>query len=437
MAVLALGVGLASAGCEDRSDAGSRPRASVSSAAPEGSAWTEAELRMLASLSVSSLPSPPPSPGNRVVDDPRAAELGRVLFFDPSLSTNGRVSCASCHHPARLFTDGLPRSRGVGQAGRNAPTLVGVSHAIWLFWDGRRDSVWSQALAPLESAAEMGTTRTDVVRRVTKGASTHEAYEAIFGRPAPFDDERRFPPGAGPFADRAGREAWARMHAADRPAVDRAFANVGKLLEAYQRRLQPAPARFDRYVARLHGEGGAGPASELTKQELAGLRLVLDVERTRCLRCHNGPLWTNQSFHDVGTSTGADGVADWGRFLGVQAVLVDPFNCLGPYSDAAPEACDALRFLDRRHVGATQGQFKTPTLRGLPRTGPYMHDGRFESLEAVVEHYRIPPPSGAADHELVPLDLTDPEAAALVAFLRTLDSDVAVEPGWLQPPNGR
>lgn len=403
------------------------------------SIWSEAELGLLTSLSLSAAGPPPPSPGNRVADDPRAAELGHALFFDPALSVNGEVACATCHHPGRAFTDGLALSEGVGRAGANAPTLIGVAHATWFFWDGRRDSLWAQALAPLEAGVEMGTTRVDAVRYVTKSEKTRARYEALFGRPAPFDDASRFPRGAGPFADRAGRDAWNRMHPADRAAVDRAFANLGKLFEAYQRKLEPGPARFDRYVSGLLGEAEEGGAdASLTDQEIEGLRLFIDAERTQCLRCHNGPLLTNQSFHHVGTATAADGSPAYGRFLGIQAVLVDPFNCLGPYSDADPEDCGALRFLDRSQVAHAEGQFKTPTLRSLPLTGPYMHDGRFETLEAVMEHYRHPPDRALEPHELIPpLEVSDEEAAAIVAFLHTLDGGVAADPRWLRPPGSQ
>ncbi len=414
-------------GCEDAGPLSANDRNATA-------IWTEAEIGLLTSLSLAAASPPPPSPGNRVADDPRAAELGHALFFDPALSANGKVSCATCHHPARGFTDGLALSKGVGQAGANAPTLIGVAHSTWLFWDGRRDSLWAQALAPLEAGVEMATTRVDAVRYVTTNEKTRARYEAIFGRPAPFDDVDRFPPGAGPFSDRAGRDAWARMHPADRPAVDRAFANLGKLFEAYQRKLAPGPARFDRYVAGLRGEAGAGDAS-LSDEEIEGLRLFIDAGRTQCLRCHNGPLLTNQSFHHVGTATAADGSPAYGRFLGIQAVLVDPFNCLGTYSDADPDDCGALRFLDRSQVSHAEGQFKTPTLRSLPLTGPYMHDGRFETLEAVIEHYRHPPARAIEPHELIPpLEVTDAEAAALVAFLHTLDGGLAADPKWLRPP---
>jgi cytochrome c peroxidase len=224
------------------------------------------------------------------------------------------------------------------------------------------------------------------------------------------------------------------MSAADRRSVDRAFANVGKAMGAYERLLQPGPARFDRYVQSLRGESQAGPNTELSALELEGLRLFADSQRTLCLRCHNGPLLTNHSFHHVGTASTADGMPEFGRFLGIQAVLLDPFNCLGEFSDAPPASCDELRFLNKSHVSAATGKFKTPTLRGLPRTGPYMHDGRFATLDEVIEHYRRPDPSSGPSLEITSLEISDREARALVAFLASLDGELATSQRWLEAP---
>jgi cytochrome c peroxidase len=180
--------------------------------------------------------------------------------------------------------------------------------------------------------------------------------------------------------------------------------------------------------------------SSLTSAELLGLRLFMDAGRTQCLRCHNGPLFTNQAFHRIGTETSAQGFPEFGRFLGLQAALVDPFNCLGPHSDAKPGDCRELRFLRRDHVDAEMGKFKTPTLRGLPKTAPYMHDGRFATLREVIDHYREPPPnpaSGASGHELFPLALSDEEGDALARFLETLDGEIRADSRWLVPPTAQ
>jgi cytochrome c peroxidase len=124
---------------------------------------------------------------------------------------------------------------------------------------------------------------------------------------------------------------------------------------------------------------------------------------------------------------------DFGRFLGLQAALIDPFNCLGRFSDALPKDCKELRFLDKRHAETEAGKFKTPGLRGLSSTAPYMHDGRHATLAEVIEHYRSPP-VGPDTLEIVPLEINDEEAEALVAFLESLDGGVDVEPAWLGPP---
>jgi cytochrome c peroxidase len=215
--------------------------------------------------------------------------------------------------------------------------------------------------------------------------------------------------------------------------IDRAFANVGKALDAYQRRLLPAPARFDRAIDALAGGDVATARDILDDDEWAGARLFADTGRTQCLRCHNGPLLTNQGFHRVGTA-GGGALPDFGRFLGIQALLVDPFNCLGVYSDAKPDECEELRFLNRGEIDHLNGAFKTPTLRGVADTAPYMHDGRHSTLEQVMEHYRTPPPRRANEHELTPLEISDGELAELVAFLSTLSGAVAADSHWLEPP---
>ncbi|MBK7947365.1 MAG: hypothetical protein IPK00_01105 [Deltaproteobacteria bacterium] len=409
-------------------------------AARDAEGFSESERSLLRSLSIDALPAVPKDPSNRVADDPDAARLGQLLFFDARLSSNGKVACATCHEPARFFTDGRAVSEGVGTTNRNAPTVVGSAYSPWLFWDGRRDSLWAQALAPFEASAEMNVTRVEVVRHVVRDPVASKLYREVFGRAPLEGDPGRLPPRASPFGDPATQDAWARLPAADREAVDRAFADLGKALAAYQRQLVPGPGRFDRYVRSLASPATpAGPdaAAALSPLERQGLALFLDSGRTQCLRCHNGALLTNQAFHRIGTELMAGGFPEFGRFLGIQAALIDPFNCLGPFSDAKPDDCRELRFLRRDHVQAESGKFKTPTLRGLSRTAPYMHDGRMATLEAVIEHYRHPPPRDpdpSMAHELLPLELSDDESRALVAFLHTLDGEVAAEAPWLAPP---
>lgn len=389
------------------------------------------EIAMLRSLSIDALPEAPLDPSNRLAADLRAARLGHRLFFDPGLSRNGRISCATCHDPARHFTDGRPTALGLGPGARNTPTVVGAAHAPWQFWDGRRDSLWAQALAPMETLHEMGGTRIEVARLVTGSPRYRTAYEEVFGPAPDFSDERRFPVRASPFGDEEARRAWSRMSPEARREVNVAFANAGKAIAAYERRLGPGRSRFDAFVARETAGDAAGAAELLSEEEAAGLRLFLDASRTQCLRCHNGPLLTNQGFHDIGSSR-RGAAPDLGRHLGIQALLLDEFNCLGPHSDAPSGACQDLRFLDRRETARLSGAYKTPTLREVARTGPYFHDGSAQTLEDVIAHYRNPPDDPGS--ELTPLAIEDGEAAALAAFLRTLSGGVAADPVWLGPP---
>ncbi len=117
--------------------------------AAQGQDWSESELALLRMQWLGSMPELPPDPTNTYCDNPEAAELGQKLFFDSRFSANGKVSCATCHVPEILFTDGLARARGIGETARSAPGIIGVAYSPWYFWDGRSDSQWSQALGPL------------------------------------------------------------------------------------------------------------------------------------------------------------------------------------------------------------------------------------------------------------------------------------------------
>jgi cytochrome c peroxidase len=392
--------------------------------------WTKAELRTLRSLSLQALRPPPGDPTNKHADDPQAALFGARLFFDARLSGTGEISCASCHKPSRQFTDGRARGRGVGETRRHVPTLIGVAYSPWLYWDGRRDSAWSQALAPLEGAAEMGGSRIRVLRAVSADPGYRSSYQAIFGQPLPdLSDEKRFPPEARPTGGPAERHAWEAMAAEDRAAVDRAFTNLGKALAAYERKLLPGPSRFDGWVDAMTS-GKPEPKEPLSDDERAGIRLFI-APTSQCLRCHNGPLFTNHGFHNIGLSQPAGAQSDFGRQGAIDEVLRHEFNCRSPYSDARESQCLELRFIKREGV-ELPGAFKVPTLRNVARTAPYMHTGQFDTLDQVLQHYSQPG-VGIGHQELAPANFDEVARRQLAAFLGTLSSDVA-DPRWLVPP---
>jgi len=386
--------------------------------------WSDEELAALADLRRSHEPLRA-DPTNRFADDLAAAELGQRLFFDRRLSADGKVSCATCHDPARKFQDGLPLAKGLGTTARRTMPIAGMAGSPWFFWDGRKDSLWSQALGPLESEVEHGTTRVEVARLV---ASAHrERYERVFG---PLPDLEGLPAAATPAGSGERWDAWARIPPERQDAVNRVFANVGKAIAAYERRLLPGDTRFDRYVDAVQRGDAEGAARLLTRAEEAGLRLF--VGKAQCTRCHNGPDLTNHDFANTGVPAAPGGAEDAGRQGGAGEVLQDEFNCLGRYSDAPPEACRELRALHAD--GHTRGQLKVPSLRDVADRAPYMHAGQHRTLAEVIAHYDRAPAAVTGESELSPLGLDARERKDLEAFLGALSAPYETDERWLSAP---
>ncbi len=356
-------------------------------------AYSPTELRVLRSLWIGSLPPLPDDPSNAYDTDPRAAALGRAMFFDERFSKSGTVACATCHPEPTSFQDRKPIAEGVGRLTRRSMPLLGVAYNTWFFWDGRKDSLWAQAATPIENPLEHGLARAEVVDYVAR--LRRDEYEAIFG--------------ALP-ADRTSEAATTRV-----------LANVGKAIAGFVRSIVPGPARFDRYaVAVLAGRAPAADA-RLTAAEARGLRLF--IGRARCTNCHAGPLFTNGEFHFTRVP---QTTSDPGRSAAIALVEGDELNCLGPFSDAAPEACGALRFLDR-DTRDTLRAFKTPTLRNVAVRAPYMNAGQLATLADVLRLYRD---RSHGLKELAHGELTDAELGDLEAFLGTLTGPVTA----LGPP---
>ncbi|NKB66645.1 MAG: cytochrome-c peroxidase [Candidatus Latescibacteria bacterium] len=284
-------------------------------------------------------------------------ELGRLLFFDPILSIDSTVACASCHGPENAFSDSETFSRGVaGVTGRNSMSLLNVAWGPSFFWDGRAASLEEQALIPVEDPVEMGESWPHVVEKLAR----HPSYPALFA--AAF--------GARPISKELAARAIAQ----------------------FERTLISNQSKYDRYLA---GE------AELTLQEHQGSVLFLASERGDCFHCHGTGLFTDNLFHNNGLDS-----------------LV---------ADAGLGAITGNR-LD-------EGKFKTPSLRNVEYTAPYMHDGRFTTLEEVVEFYN----SGVHVTRNTPSDLilaarvrrenplTEEEKAALVAFLKTLSDPQSLQ----------
>jgi cytochrome c peroxidase len=399
-----------------------QPRVDPNPAAPPGIVtrdWGPEERAALFALSLAELPPPPPDPSNRVADDPRAAALGHRLFFDARLSATGTVSCATCHDPARGFVDDRPTAHGVGPTARRTMPVAGTAHGPWFFWDGRADSPWAQALGPLEAPAEHGITRTRVAHAVA--AHYAAAYASVFG---PLPVLAGLPRDAGPVEAPAWRAAWDRVPAARQADVTRVYANVGKALAAYERRLTYGASRADRWIAAERAGRAAGAGEALTAEEVAGARLF--VGRARCATCHGGARLTDDAFHNTGVAVAAGDArlmrgVDRGRATGAPRAVRGEFACTSRYSDAGPADCDELRFADTAGEGLVRA-FKTPSLRDVGRRAPYMHAGQLATLDAVVAHYDRAPAAPAGASELRGLRLSGAARRQLVAFLRALDA---------------
>jgi cytochrome c peroxidase len=390
--------------------------------------WSEQEVRLIQSLALASLPDLPPDSSNRLADDPAAAELGHRLYFDTRLSSNGKVACASCHQPELMFTDGLALAMGLSMGSRHTPSLVGIAYSPWFYWDGRKDSQWSQALAPLEAAVEHDTDRVAVLRLILADQPYRELYESLFGTLAVPD---HLPDSASPLGNAERVAAWNSMETDAQIAVSTVFSNLGKALAAYQRQLLPGPARFDDYATAIATDPSTMHTGSLSGAEVGGLQLFLG--KAQCASCHNGPLFTNHEFHNTGVFAIAGQLPPMGRYDGIRTAREDPFNCLGKFSDADASECIELRFA--RDENDLVGAQKTPTLRNVTLTAPYMHGGQFKTLSEVIQHYNDAPTSMLNHNEAKPLGLRAVEASQLEAFLHTLTAPLATDKKWLVAPD--
>ncbi len=378
--------------------------------------WTDDQKSVLKSLWIGSLPPVPDDPSNKYDTDPRAVAFGKKLFFDDRLSGNLKVSCATCHPENPNFADDLPLAHGMGTTNRRTMPLIGVAYNTWLFWDGRKDSLWAQALGPFESAVEHGFTRTQCVSVILE--NYRDEYERIFG-PLPEFMKRDLPPLAKPSMEEpAALKAWIILAPEKRVAITRVYANMGKAIAAFVRTIMPTPSRFDQYVEAVMADDPDKMLATLSNEEVKGLRLF--IGKAKCTNCHTGPLFTNGTFHNTAVPK-ADGLPeDDGRSSAIAKVLADEFNCYSQYSDAEHGDCVNLRFIDTatyKYIGA----FKTPTLRNVAERAPYMHAGQIPTLRKVLEFYRdLPPERRPADLEHG--SLNDMELSQLEAFLRTLSS---------------
>lgn len=405
--------------------------------------WTESEIAFLKLNWIGNLPEIPADPSNKQSDNLEAAKFGHLLFFDKRFSKNGKVSCALCHIPEKAFTDGLAKAKAIGVTARSTPSIIGIAYSHWYFWDGRSDSLWSQALSPLEHSVEHGGNRSQYAHIIFNDPNYRKKYQKIFGALPDLANKKRFPEHAAPGDDNILRSNWKAMREQDQKAVTNVFVNIAKSIAAYQRMLIPSASRFDNYVATVLK---STPSDYLSKEEISGLKLF--IGKAMCITCHQGPLFTNHGFHNVGAPDPANKnllspiinlfrekpLFDVGRYHGISIAKESEFNCLGDYSDASVNDCSELTFANTKY-SSTLGAFKVPTLRNIVETAPYFQLGQFSTLSEVLNHYNNAPDAPVGHSELTPLGLTSKELVEIEAFLQSLSSPPAVAAEWLSNPH--
>ena len=331
------------------------------------------ELASIGSLG----PWPPPAArdaSNRVSGRAEAVALGEVLFHSTRLSNVGGLRCASCHEPWRHFTDGRARALGAETGARNTPSLLNVRLQHWFGWDGANDSLWSQSIRPMLDVREMRSDAAHVAQALRDDDTLKRLYALAFGRAPPADDEA-------------------------------ALVDAGKALAAYQETLASERTPFDAWRdALVRGDTAAAQRYPLAAQR--GLRLF--VGRGRCVACHAGPNFSDGEFHrSLIVSTLHDGTRDSGRAHGVEKLLASPFARNGRFDDQTNVARAPAS------QPAEAGAFRTPGLREVSATAPYMHDGSVANLCNALQ------PHAALEDRAMPA-LTLAERRDVVAFLRTL-----------------
>jgi cytochrome c peroxidase len=281
-------------------------------------------------------------------DSSGIVELGRTLYFDPRLSADDTVSCASCHSPDHGFTDNKTVSTGIrGQTGaRNSPTVINRLYGRSQFWDGRAHSLEEQAKGPLINPVEMGMKDHDTLVAKLKGIKGYAKwFKKAFGRDLNIDD-------------------------------------LTKAIATFERTVVSDDSNYDRYLS--------GDQSALNASELRGLAVFQGSGR--CIICHGGDNFTDEAFYNLGVG------------------MDKPNPDLGRYSQTKVEQ--------------DKGAFKTPTLRDIASTGPYMHDGSEKTLEDVVEFYnRGGTPNSNLDMAIKGLALDQKEKEDLVAFMKSLSGN--------------
>ena len=330
--------------------------------------FTPAELQQVLSLG----PWPPPvqrDPSNRVSGQPLAITLGRQLFRDPRMSPVGYIACVTCHQPDRAFTDHKARAHGLADLPRNTPTLTNLAQQRWFGWGGGSDSLWMASITPILDPREFDGSAASVLQLFEREPALADCYRDVFGT-------------------------------APRASPQRTVVNVGKALAAYVETLVTARTPFDEFRDALQRHDTVAAATYPADAQ-RGLKLF--VGTGGCVACHSGPNFSDGSFH-----RGAVSNSDAGRWQDAQRLKASALNLAGPHNDEpnGKRAADTRRLVAHSSM---RDHYRTPSLRNVSTSGPYLHDGAAGQLHDAVQHV------GSTSILLATSQVQD-----LVAFLHTL-----------------
>ncbi|MBI5575595.1 MAG: cytochrome-c peroxidase [Deltaproteobacteria bacterium] len=309
-------------------------------------------------------PLPPPPVPKENLQTPEKIELGKKLFFDRRLSGDGTMNCASCHIPDKAFTDGqeLSLSYPTTRNWRNAPTLINAAYFRHLFHDGRAASLEEQALFPIMSPFEMNLNLDFLEEKIRAVPEYDGAFRKVFG----------------------GEPTRMR---------------VAMAISAFERTLVSANAPIDRYLA--------GTQDALSPEARQGYGIF--TGKGKCADCHSGPLLSDERFHALGVPEKTEHLKD-PRITATRRFVAKVYG----YEDYRSLEEDPGRYLITKEKKDWKA-FRTPTLREIAKTAPYMHNGTLKTLEDVIEFYDRG--GGPGNRELSPLGLTVKEKQALKTFL--------------------
>ena len=373
---------------------------SADSCVADAETWAKTALDRSNSAPLGLPPLPVPADNPLTVEK---IELGRKLFFDRRLSINGTMSCAMCHVPEQGFAN-WELSTAVGVEGRsvkrNSPTLLNVGHLGTLFHDGRDSALETQFVGPLVARNEMANPSIGIVVNLLRALQEYrEMFSAAFGTQA---------------------------------SIDR----IGMALAAYQRTLVAGNTPFDRWYF-------GGDAAAMTENAKQGFDIFQG--KGNCASCHqiddDYALFTDQGFHNTGYGQMRE---DQRQNPPLKVKVQVAPGIIHDVDFATVAAVSAKRDADLGRYEVTENPadrwlFRTPSLRNLTVSAPYMHDGHLGSLQDVVEFYDLGgPQTEGQDPRITPLFLTSREKRNLVAFLESLtspDLDCLVGEARIHPPD--